>query len=80
MTEDDKKYINLIHIGMEHEMAVEILKRNGADQMTCTKVIREVFGLKLREADTIVQDSIHWQAFKEGNENLKNRWFDSEAE
>lgn len=77
---DMKKYINLIHVGMEHEMAVEILKRNGADQMTSVKVIREVFGLKLREADKIVQDSIHWQVFKEGNENLKNRWFDSELE
>jgi hypothetical protein len=78
MIVDENKYLHLISKEMEMEDAVGILKENGLDQMTSVKVVIKTYSLSLREADSFILNSRHWATHKEGNEWLKNAWFQDE--
>ena len=78
MIVDENKYLHLISNDMEIEQAIGILKRNGLDQMTSLKVVKKTYCLSLRDADALILNSKHWVSHKEGNEWLKNAWFQDE--
>jgi hypothetical protein len=75
MIQDENLFIKLINSELEFNEAIDVLVENGANQMTCVKTIMNVYKIRLREADEIVQNSPHWIGFKEGNEWIKNNWF-----
>jgi hypothetical protein len=78
MIQNTADFLPFVNTGMDYEKVIHIVKNKGAYQITCTKILRELFGLSLTEADRIVQQSIHWKSHRDANESLKNRWFSDE--
>ena len=75
MIENIDKYLKIVDSQMKIEDAIKMLKKNGASQIITTKVLMKLFNLKLKGADNLVQTSVHWKDFVEGNQNLKENWF-----
>jgi hypothetical protein len=61
------------------EKVLEVLKRKGANQMTCTKVVKILFKLNLGDAHEMVNDSEVWKNYKSGNDSLQNIFFNDET-
>lgn len=75
MIQDENNFLKLINTKMNHEESIKILMDNGANQMTCVKVIKAVYKISLAEANSIIQNSHYLKKFKSGNDNLKSVWF-----
>lgn len=80
MIQDTEFFLGMVNSGMDYETTIKIIKHNGASQMTCTKVLMQLYGLRLSAADEIVQNSPQWSVFKKGNDRIKKLFFSDEDE
>lgn len=56
---------------------ITIATQEGANQMTCVKLLRRLRGYSLPEADKIVSSSSEWEKYSIGNQEIKRLFFDS---
>lgn len=54
------------------EETIEILKKNGASQMDTLKTLMDELNLSIRDADTLVMNSIAWKDNKSGNQTFRD--------
>lgn len=76
---DENAYIELIEQSdidfSDIEKLILFLKEKGASQMTSVKVLKVFKNMRLKEADNLIQNSIHWKEFKKSNESLRDAFF-----
>ena len=59
------------------ELVLGLLRKQGATQIESVKGLVDVLGFALTDADDLVLNSSTWQDRREGNDRLRDAFFDS---